>query len=282
MKIAITGTSSSIGRAVVQEARNLGVEIVELNRHSTGQVFDLASQIKLELGHLDAFVHLGWDWAESYVEGHRNNIENILQFLDSLAKKETKLVLLSSESASGIPISNYGKLKRELEKEFSDRGGLSIRAGLLWGSQKAGIVDTVFRLSRLPLLCPHLDPDPRFFVSHESEVAKAILSLALTDRPASGVISLKSSKAVMLSEISHHCQGARKIIFHTKVRVSWIISFAGTLSSVGVQLPFRVDSLRSLLGGQTTTVEADVRYQNTPSSAQDFLRWLEESQVSPK
>lgn len=277
MRIAVSGTTSSIGRAVIREISNQGIEIVYLNRTGLGERFDLAKPIKLELENLDAFIHLAWDWSESYIEGHKRNVENILPFLHSLSAGKTKMVLLSSESASGIPGSNYGKLKLELEREFSKRGGSSIRAGLLWGSNMSGIVSTVCKLSQLPLICAHLNPDPSLFVSNEGEIAKALVFEAVTGETSHPVISLKSKEKIQLSKISHNYQGSGRKRLHVSFRVQNLLVVGEVMSKFHLTLPFRVDSLRSLLAAQQNAHDTCVVDQSTETTTEDFIRWLTQS-----
>lgn len=277
MRIAVSGTSSSIGRAVISEISNQGIEIVYLNRTGLGERFDLARPINLELESLDAFIHLAWDWSESYAQGHKHNIKNILPFLNSLAASKTKMVLLSSESASGIPGSGYGKLKRELEREFAIRGGSSVRAGLLWGSKMSGIVATVCRLSHLPFFCAHLNPDPSLFVSNEGEIAKALVFEAVSERTSNPVLSLKSSEHIQLSKISHEYQGSNRKRLHLSFRARNLVLIGEFLRKLHLKLPFRVDSLRSLLVAQHDAPEIGVMERFTATSTEDFISWLTQS-----
>ncbi len=279
MRIAVSGASSSIGRAVVSEISHRGIELVYLSRTGLDQKFDLAAPINLDIENLDAFIHLAWDWSESYVEGQKHNIENLLPFLSSLAASGTKMVLLSSESASGIPRSNYGKFKRELEQEFSIRGGTSIRAGLVWGSSISGIVATICKLSQLPFFCAHLNPDPRFFVSNEGELAKALVDEAVARETSRPVLSLKSKEPIHLTKISHNTQNPRKKQLHLSFRVKHLLLIGELMRKFHFKLPFRVDSLRSLLVSEQKTTEIGVLEQTTATSTEDFIRWLEKSRM---
>lgn len=277
MRIAVSGTSSSIGRAVVSEISNRGIEIVYLNRTGLDQRFDLSGPIKLDIENLNAFIHLAWDWSEAYVEGHKHNVENLLPFLSSLATNRTKMVLLSSDSATGIPGSNYGKLKRELEQEFSIRGGTSIRSGLLWGSNLSGIVATICKLSQVPFFCAHLNPDPRLFVSNEVELAKALVNEAVTRETSHPVISLKSREHIQLSKISHNYQDPRSKRLHLRFSVKQLLLIGELLRKCHFRLPFRVDSLRSILAAEQNAPESGVLEQSTATSTEDFIRWLAQS-----
>ena len=274
MRIAISGTNSSIGRAVVREFSSQGIEIVYLNRTGQGEIFNLAMPIELKLGHIDAFVHLAWDWEKTYLGSYRRNVENILPLLDSLKSNKTKLVLLSTESASGSPGSNYGKVKLKLEQEFSKRGGSSIRAGLLWGSEMSGIVATICKLSTLSFVCPHLKPDPAFFVSNEEEIARELLTQALSVSTSPIVVSLKSRNQIKLSDISHAFQGSKLKVLHLDLGVKNIIAIGDLLMTLRIPLPFRVDSLRSLLVMKDPSQESASVEKCTVSSTQDFLKWV--------
>lgn len=279
MRVAISGTNSAIGRAVVRECSNRGIDVVLLNRTGAPEKFDLTAPIRLNLVKIDAFIHLAWDWEESYPESHRRNIENILPFLDSFEKNKVKFVLLSTESAAGPAKSNYGKLKNELEGEFANRGGTSVRAGLLWGSYLSGIVSTICRLSAIPVLCAHLRPDPSFHVSHEEEIARELVSQAVTPNASNSIVSLKSKDQIKLSEISHAFQGTQSKFFHLAFRVEDLIAIFTLIMKSNLNLPFRVDSLRSLLGQQSFDYDPGILEKNTDSSTLDFLQWISASRI---
>lgn len=274
MKIAVSGTTSSIGRAVVKQCLSLGIEIVSLNRTGSEINFNLANPIDFVLENIDAFIHLAWDWTDDEIESYRRNITNLLPFLDSLTSSGTNLVLLSSESANLKAGSNYGELKFQLEQEFSKRKGSSIRAGLLWGASLSGMVATICKLSKIKGICVHLIPDPSFSVSNESEIAMELVSQALKGHSSNSIMSLKSQSKVRLSDISHAFRGLGKSAVHLRVSVQLLVLIGSLMTKLGIELPFRVDSLRTLLGKSHEQANAKVRVKHTETTTQDFLAWI--------
>ncbi len=275
--IAVSGVNSGIGKAVKSICLKRGIDVIELGRGKEDFLFDMESEVRPPSAKVDGFIHLAWDWVESHAESRRRNVENLRPFLDSLHSSQTRLVLLSTESASGSPVSNYGRVKRELEAEFVYRGGSSVRAGLIWGSQLSGIVATIFKLSQFPFFCVHLEPDPKLFVSNQDELASKLVELAIMETDQAKVISFKSVDPVALSEISHSWQGLSKKRLHIRFPLGHLVRVGNWLISLGFRLPFRIDSLRSLLLPKEPWLMEEVVQDQTQTNKVEFLTWVSDN-----
>lgn len=272
-RIAISGTSSSVGKSVVEECRRLGLDVIELSRGEVGAGFDLSREIDLEIPGLRAFIHLAWDWNEDIEISHKRNVSNLIPFLDQLASKGCRVTLLSSDSVHSRKSSQYGAIKYALEREFLKRKGSVLRAGFLWGSNLSGILKTLANISDIPLVCAHIQPDPQFNFSNETEVAVQLVKLAL-DSEGGHIDKLSSNERVSLSEVLHTLRGANVTFFHIPLNIEVALNLGLFFKKMGVPLPFRLDSLRALVQKHPQLETETETAVASACSKLDFLNWI--------
>lgn len=279
-KIAVSGCSSSVGKAVLAECGRQGLEVIELKRGNGVHSFDLAKPITAQLPHLKAFIHIAWDWERGLDQARERNVSNLVPLLEELSSTGCKTVLLSTDSVHSRATSQYGSLKYELERETLSRGGSVLRAGFLWGSKLSGILKTLQKLGNLPAICLHLKPEHRFYFSNETEVAQELIRLAL-ETQGGKIEKLSSPETVSLTKVSHVLRGKRTTLFHLPVSVRLAISVGATLERLGFRLPFRLDSLKALLPQEfPIDTETEVRVESKYDK-ENFLEWLLAQEGNP-
>jgi nucleoside-diphosphate-sugar epimerase len=267
--IGVTGATSGIGRALLAAARRGGVDAVALGRSSSAgeRPYDLLKPVSPDsLSDLSAVIHLAWSWEEPGA-----NVPAGLGLAESCAGQGIRPVLLSTFSAFS-EASRYGIDKRLLEDRFSEVGGKSVRAGLIWGGQPAGIVATLVRLARLPFLLPKLWPDPVMWHSNESDLADVLLAAALEHDPR-GVVLGASDETVSLDVLMVSLRGDRSGMA-LRVPTRALAAFAGLAEYAHVPLPFRRDSIAALQGevlgaDHLRALDWAPEFKGTP----DLLRW---------
>ena len=278
LRVGVTGSNSKIGKLLVLECESRGMEVVEFLRapdptRPNNSHFDLSSPINMENSHLDAFIHLAWDWVQIEEESYRRNITNLIPALDYLSKHGVKLVLLSSESANPESNSIYGRTKHLLEGEFENRGGTNVRAGLVWGREPFGILKSIKTISELPVFCAHLIPDPNLTVSNVDELVSRLAEVAVS-KGLSHTESFVSNHGANLSSILH-IFGSRGLAskIHIKVPIKLVIWLGTIASAIRIPLPFRVDSLRSFSQIQNIGFDDKKIVRFTESKFSDFENW---------
>lgn len=275
MIIGVTGATSGIGRETVRVLRARGHTAVPLVRSPDGpdeRRFDLTSQVTSDLlDGLDGLIHLSWSWDEQRTDRPDVNLEAGRALARACANTGMRPVLLSTYSARAAATSAYGRSKAALEGTFSEAGGVSLRAGLVWGGEPLAMVATLMRLARLPVVCPHLSPDPLLHHSARAVLAGALADQATGDRTDSGVLLAASPEGVMLSEIFHAAGGARRL--HVPIATGPLLAGATTARRLRAPLPFRVDSLRSVLSCAAAPEAAMPRIEGFPGAV-SFLAWI--------
>ena len=274
MKIGITGATSSIGMTTVREAIAQGHEVVRFVR-SPNQVgdrrFNLGDEIsKEDFSDLDALIHLAWDRSKNDELSALKNIESGKKLFLICESSEVKIVFLSSFSASSNSASLYGKSKFQLEKICLSLHGTVLRAGVIWGSEWAGILKSIKSLSKLPIICPHISPEPILYHSNQIDLAAELVRNAVND-PVNKVLLSANQVPIQLSKISHAIRGNIKSI-HFKVAIKLIVTVATFIRFIKLPLPFSPDSIRSLITPMEST---DLHsFSKGFSTENDLLKWL--------
>jgi len=249
--VGVTGADSAIGQAVVDECNRLGLTVVLITRRpgdGDRRFLELGTPIAPNLLEgLDALIHLAWDWTTDPVVSRERNLFSSLRLVDLCVEKAVRPVLLSTFSAFSSDVSQYGAMKLRIESRVAAAGGVSARAGVIWGGKgnETGILGTIKRLSLLPL-CVHIAPDPDLYLSDVESLAKVLVDLAVSSSvPTAGVVLAVAKQPIRLSEMQH-AYGPRPRRVHFKVPVAFLLAVAKVAEKLKLPLPFRSDSLNAI------------------------------------
>ena len=168
MKIILTGSTSGIGRYLLKNLEFQGHEVVELGRNQS-KPWQLGNSIP-RFENVDALIHLAHDRKRTLNE----NIQDARQICESFSGKR---IFLSSFSAHSKSKSKYGRSKFEIERVFSEFGGVSIRAGIVYGGDVGGVFMQLNQLIlSLPLIPVPYSGNPLLFTSHIDDLVKEVIS----------------------------------------------------------------------------------------------------------
>ena len=251
-----------------------GQAVTTIGRKSSDLYFDLREPDKLpDLDLAKYLIHVAWQRSNSPSNDYQVNIEGSLAILAAAVKASVVPILISSDSAE-LALSKYGEAKQIVEREFFKAKGHVIRCGIVWGGEIGGILGTILRLSRLPLICPHLIPEPMLRPTRLEEIVMSIMPIISDPLLLPGLVSAGSSDRYSLSCISHELRGSRPTL-HVPIPLEFLHSVAKLIRAIGLNPPFDPDSLRSFI---PKSVADDLhlaqnRVENQPQS-QHFLHWL--------
>jgi nucleoside-diphosphate-sugar epimerase len=97
--------------------------------------------------------------------------------LESAERADVRRILvLSSMSAYPGTHQVYGQAKLAIEDLTIRRGGIAVRPGLVYGSAAGGMVGTLLKLTRLPVV-PIIAGDARQFPVRDEDLADAIMEV---------------------------------------------------------------------------------------------------------
>ena len=113
-------------------------------------------------------------------------------------------MFVSSLSAFKGCISQYGRMKLQLESCWSEQGGTSIHAGIVFGKEGGswfgGLRRAIEKVPLVPLLAPSWTP---FYVTHDLALADALINCALnsTSRHNGRVLKAANPEPVSFGEL---------------------------------------------------------------------------------
>jgi len=286
MRVGITGANSSIGRAYVRHSIGLGHQVTEFVRvpdASTEVGFQLGSNFDLDIfAGLDCVIHLAWDRSRDQQKSLSLNLNGASRLVEACKRHHVYPHLLSTMSVYANPQSHYGFAKDQAERIFGGGGGTYVRAGLIWGGEITPILRSIRQLSSLPLICPHLSPASSLFHSFEDALIRASFSMCEQKLGASQSGDVVAEKPVSLKEIQHEFNSLQRR-FHLSVPSRIVYATSRTLERVRIPLPFRSDSLASILGSSgvlsPNLVKSDVTHGELPGMA-DFFEWLRSTDLT--
>ena len=252
--VGVTGASGYVGGLIVDEFASRGYRVIELGRHPRADSSDFRPFVLGEpvppgtLAGIDVLVHGAYDltvrtrsdvW-NTNVAGTRNLAER------AQADGVTKILLISSMSAYEGTRQIYGQAKLACENLVGRTGGISVRLGLVYGQGGGGMIGSLGKLVRLPVV-PLPGPGAHQFVVLAPQVGPAFAALATGSLLSGDVIGLAHPDPVSFRDILVSlAPPARKPRF---VEVPWKPIFAAMklAERAGLDLPLRADSMLGLV-----------------------------------
>lgn len=253
--VAVTGASGYLGGAVAAALRTAGFTVRRLVRTPSepgDAVFRLGEPVSpAALEGVDALIHAAHDFrAFGWDEMRRVNVDGAAALFDAARAAGVKrLVAVSSVSAYAGCRSEYGRAKLLLESAAAERGGVSVRPGLVYGGGRGGMFATLEKLCRLPVL-PVADGgrQPMLLVHAEDAAGAIVRALDWDPAAARGPVLLAHDHPVAFGEILQtiaRAHGRRVALL--PVPSVLMLKGLGAAEALGLRLPARRDSLESLL-----------------------------------
>jgi nucleoside-diphosphate-sugar epimerase len=252
--VGITGASGYVGGLIADEFARRGDRVVELGRRRRSKTAELryfALGQPMEPGifeGLDVLVHAAYDLTlRSRPEVWAINVAGTRAITDRAQSDGVgRIILISSMSAYDGTEQIYGQAKLACERLVCRTGGVGVRLGLVCGSGGGGMIESLTKLARLPVI-PVPGPGAHQYLVHESQVGPAISAVADSTGLAGEVIGLAHPVAVPFRDIlaSLATPPGRARFFD----VPWqpIFTFMKLAERLGIDLPLRADSMLGLV-----------------------------------
>jgi nucleoside-diphosphate-sugar epimerase len=257
MTVGVTGANGYVGGRILRHLRARGIEAVALVRRpqeaaGAGSARRYALAEPLEAGVLDgidAVVHAAYDLAARGERIAEVNVRGSLPLLEALAAKGGRLVLISSLAAFDGARSRYGQAKLALERAVAERGGVSIRPGLVFGAGAGGLfgalVGALGRTSIAPLPGGGWQ---RQFLAHDEHLAQLVAAVLAGGLRAERPFFAAHEAPTTLRAIAEQIASARgrrlRVVPLPEAPLHGAMRAA---ERTGAALPFRSDSLLGLL-----------------------------------
>lgn len=247
--VGVTGISGFVGGEIAAALAAAGHHVTGMGRTSVAGYdhvsYDLRETIDSKaLSEFDTVVHCAYDLhVTDPAEIARINVRASQDLAHAAAGAGVRVILASSMSAYPGTSQIYGRAKLACEAAVLRAGGEAIRIGLVWGGDAGGMVSSLSKLARFPVL-PSFGRGVRQFMVHTEDMAAAIARLVSSE--AVGVpVGLAHPEPVQFEAILR-ALAPGEIHF---VRVPWQPAYLSMrfLEAVGLGLPLRADSLLGLV-----------------------------------
>ena len=251
--VAITGANGYVGGTLRAAFAAAGYRVVALQRSAPADAAIEHVPYSLEDGpsaplpsDVRAVVHCAYDLrARSRAEIERINLGGTEKLLGAVGS--VPVVLISSMSAYSGTQQIYGRTKLACEDLVAERGGTSLRLGLVHGSGDGGMIGALRKVAGLPLV-PVLRPDSYQYAVHADDMARCVLD-AVEQSPPERVLGVADPRRVPFSDIVRALRASITAAPLRPVPVSSALLYRALRASeaVGVRIGFRADSLLGLM-----------------------------------
>jgi len=172
MRVVVTGSTSAIGKKIIQLLKSKGMSVIELGGKNS-ELWRLGRPLPKDL-QADTLIHLAHDRKLS-LEENNTAIDLLVESFKGYK------ILISSLSSHSKTESKYGLSKRYAEERFLEKNGVCLRVGLVYGTLTGGVYQTLRKsISKFPVLPLPFDGKPRFFFSHIDDLTSEILHFVQT------------------------------------------------------------------------------------------------------
>lgn len=254
--IAITGATGYLGGLLCSTLPRRGFEVRRLTRRpepgGTDAYFSLDAPLPPgALEGAETLIHAAHDFRpRREADLRRLNVDGSRRLFEAARREGVRRVLFVSSIASYAQSrSAYGRVKWTLEQDVAALGGTSVRPGLVFGRERGGLFASLDRVVRRAPLLPDLGAAARLYVIHAGDllgIMTAWLDLGSTGAPP--LIPAAWPEAYTFRQVLEVIAAAAE----TRARFlpvppGLVLAGLRALEAAGISLPFRSDSLISML-----------------------------------
>jgi nucleoside-diphosphate-sugar epimerase len=254
--IGVTGATGYLGRSLIAALRESSLNVVEYRRTSpntapngTVRALDLSEPIDTQLFEgVSCVVHTAWDLRETDPRrAWECNVNGSKRLLEAaLGAGVQRFIFISSMSAYFGTKQDYGLMKLAVERAVLESNQIVVRPGLVYGGDAGGMVLTLTKLARLPLI--PVFRDAHQFTLHINDFLAAMVLLVRAASVPSSVIGLAYESPTPFKEIMQTLAAQSGSTART-VTVPWhpLLGLLRVGERLRIPLPVRSDSLLGLV-----------------------------------
>jgi nucleoside-diphosphate-sugar epimerase len=248
--VAVSGASGFVGGVIARALAGAGSRVIDLGRRPGGPYehrgYSLAMPVAdALLEGVDTVIHCAYDLSLTDARAiEAVNVQGTRSLVEVANRSAVRVVLVSSMSAYAETKQIYGQAKLRSERIVLASGGEVLRLGLVWGSGEGGMIGTLRRLARLPVV-PVFGRDLYQFMVHAEDVGAAFVKF-IGDPPFGEALGLAHPARVPFERVLGYANDGRTPRF---VHIPWTPTYGALrLAELArLPLPVRADSLLGLV-----------------------------------
>ncbi len=253
----MTGASGYLGGLIAEALEAAGWEVVRLVRtlppgDNARQKYRQHRLTDTPAGDLlqgvELLVHAAYDFSLTRRDDiWRVNVDGTGQLLAAARRAGLKrVIVLSSMSAYPGTTQLYGQAKLAIEQAGFAHGAAVIRPGLVYGDRPGGMVGSLLRFTRFPVM-PVVAPNAKQYPVHEDDLAGAVVALAEAESVPLEAMGVASPVPVAFGTFVETLAASSRRRCHF-VPVPWRLVYWAlrVIETTPARLPFRADSLLGL------------------------------------
>jgi nucleoside-diphosphate-sugar epimerase len=248
--VAVSGASGFVGGVIARALAEAGCRVIALGRRPVDayehREYSLAVPVSdALLEGVDTVIHCAYDLSLTDARTiEAVNVQGTRSLVEVANRSAARVVLVSSMSAYAETKQIYGQAKLRSERIVLASAGEVLRLGLVWGADERGMIGTLRRLARLPVV-PVFGRDLYQFMVHAEDVGVAFVKF-VDDPPFGEPLGLAHPARVPFERILGYANDRRT---PRLVRVPWTPTYGALrLAELArLPLPVRADSLLGLV-----------------------------------
>lgn len=254
--IAVTGAMGYVGSALCAALARDGHAVRRLTRHPDAArgdaFFSLEAPVSdAALAGVSTLIHAAYDFRpRRESELQRLNVDGSRRLFEAARRAGVGRVLFVSSIAS-YPGSRsaYGRAKWTTEQDVEAAGGTSIRPGMVFAKERGGLFASLDRVVRSAPILPDFGPHTRLYTVHAGDLIQVVEAwLALVQGQGPRLIAAAHPTPLTMRRVLEViAEAAGRRARFLAVPSGGALMGLRALESLGVVLPFRSDSLISML-----------------------------------
>ncbi len=254
-RVVITGSTGYIGARLVSYLRHRGWTVEEMRRDAgpalAGVIpFSLGAEVETaRLQGADGLVHCAYDFSlRNRDEARRINVDGTARLLEAAAGVRQTIVFSTMSAFEGCR-SDYGRAKLEIERTSASFGAAVIRPGLVWGGTRQGLIGSLARAADTLPVIPLVVADRKvLYPAHVDDLSGLVHAILLGD------VSHGTTPIIAAAQQPVSLRQVVEVLSRRAGRKPFVLPIPYWLGlfglrgaeTLGLRLPFRSDSLRSL------------------------------------
>jgi nucleoside-diphosphate-sugar epimerase len=253
--IALTGASGYIGTKLVRIFKSHKYSVVALGRNpvsiaDTNIPFSLENlNEEISLAGVDTLIHCAHDFRTlDYNTLRKINLEGSIRVFEKARISNVKnIIFISSTSAFEGAMSNYGRIKYEIEQYAKNYNAIIMRPGLVFNKDDNGIVGALSKfIQKFPLVPLIGKGNQTFYPCHLDDLCSLMVYLVSYNGPKiRSPIVAASEKVIIFKEIiSIIAQFHKKKVIVIPIPYPILFAILVCAEQLHLKLGLRSDSLR--------------------------------------